>query len=249
MSEQEREEFKEYGRRLKIILIILLIVFLISSLVKSCKEEKRIKETEKLNITLKESLKISRNKEGNLVGRIGVLQTENVKYFKDLAITNQEVIKLQKLVDKYKANLGNSGSALILETQGTVNTTSPTIITSTLSSNYPTYTSSFNKGDWVKGTIIANKDSISSTFSFKESIDVVIGEEKSGFLGLGKRKPFAEVTLHNPYNELKTLRAYSKTPLKQKRINIGPTLMYGIGPNFNPGVFIGVGGTWGIINF
>jgi hypothetical protein len=46
-------------------------------------------------------------------------------------------------------------------------------------------------------------------------MDLVIGREKTGFLGLGKT--FVEATLHNPYSEVKVLRTYQTQLPKTKK--------------------------------
>jgi len=114
---------------------------------------------------------------------------------------------------------------------------------------YANYKSDFNIKNWVWGTVSASKDSTKVNVKFKEQIDVVIGTEKTGFLGLGKGKSFAEVTLHNPFNTVSTLRAYSTKPAPIKKFGIGPVAAYGVGPGFVPGVFIGIGVNWNIIKF
>jgi len=96
---------------------------------------------------------------------------------------------------------------------------------------------------------VTKKDSTQLTLKYREEVDLLIGEEKTGFLGLGKSKPFARITFKNPYSEVKDMKVYQTSLPKQKRFGIGPTISYGVGSGFEPQVFIGIGVNWNLIRF
>ena len=110
-------------------------------------------------------------------------------------------------------------------------------------------TFNYEKTKWIWGLTKATKDITQIGLRFHEEIDVVLGQEKTGFLGLGKPKPFAEVTLHNPYNKVSKLRSYSTTQLPARKLGLGPTAAYGLGSGFVPQMFIGVGVNWNLLRF
>ena len=82
---------------------------------------------------------------------------------------------------------------------------------------YPTYRSSFDKDGWVKGNIIARVDSTQIDLKIKNAYGVVLGQEKTGFLGLGKPKTFVDVLSYNPYSESTAVRALQVQLPKQNK--------------------------------
>ena len=84
---------------------------------------------------------------------------------------------------------------------------------------YPIYTSNFNKNEWIKGTIKAGPDSIIiDPLKIKIEQTFIIGEDRTGFLGLGRSKPFIEVVNKNPYAETEKLKTY-QVDIKSKGKN------------------------------
>lgn len=250
MTDQEIQEIQEGFNKFKTVLSIVLILFIIVLLLKDCKAGHQLSSNDTMNVALKDSLKTWKDKEGNLKASISLLQNQNSKYFTNLTSADSTIVKLQKLVKQNEAKIKHGGSATIVDTEADIHVVAPSQTSSFTTAHdtvYANYKSNFNIKGWVWGTVSATKDSTTIGMRFKEEIDVVIGIEKTGFLGLGKGKPFAEVTLHNPFNKVSTLRAYSNKPAPTKRFGIGPVAAYGVGPGFIPGVFVGIGVNWNII--
>lgn len=231
-------------KNILLIITIALLVYLTYQL-RTVKRE--LSNVNELNTVLNDTLVIRKSKEGLFVAKIGVLESYKQETFTKMASQDSVINKLQKLVVQYKTELKKKGSVTVIGTQGTVDVVVSTIMDTT-SKDY-IYNSSFNLKGWVWGEVSASKDSTKISVKFKEEIDAIIGEEKTGFLGLGKRKMFVDVILHNPYNEVKYLRSYSTKQLPAKKFSVGPTAVYGIGKGLEPNVFIGLGVTYSIFRF
>lgn len=238
------------------VLFIVLAIIVILSLIRGCNAEAKLAQTETLNKALGDSLVTWRDKEGNFKANITLLEYQNADYFTKWNTADSTVIELQALVTKYKKQLGKKGSATIITTDAEIDITEPTVVVrDTTKPCDPVYLSDFEimgtgkykDTRWVWGVVTATKDSTQVGLRFHEEIDVVLGQEKTGFLGLGKPRPFAEVTLHNPFNKVSTLRSFNVTPPPAKKFGIGPTISYGIGSGFVPQVFVGIGVNWSII--
>lgn len=253
MKQEEITELKEIWNRVKPVFWVLTILVLVLYLVKGCEAKTKLTEAETMNKALGDSLVTWRDKEGNFKASITLLESQSTEYFTKLNTADSTVIELQALVTKYKKQLGKKGSATIITTDASIDISEPTIVyRDTTKPCDPVYkttfeimgTGKYENTKWVWGEVTATKDSTQVGMRFHEEIDVVLGQEKTGFLGLGKPKPFVEVTLHNPFNKVSTLRSFNVTPPKPKKFGIGPTLSYGVGSGFIPQVFIGIGVNW-----
>lgn len=253
MNQEEKIELKRVWYKTKRIFITILGILILFIILNKCKTEHKLLETETMNKALEDSLKTWIDKEGNFKANITLLENENADYFTKWNTANSTVVKLQALVTKYKKELSKKGSATVITTDAQIDISEPTIVVRDTSKPCdPVYktdfeimgTGKYKDTKWVWGEITATKDSTQVGMRFHEEIDVVLGQEKTGFLGLGKPKPFAEVTLHNPFNKVSTLKSFNVTPPPTKKFGIGPTLSYGIGSGFVPQVFIGIGVNW-----
>lgn len=257
MNQAEKQEaIHLWNSRVKPIIIVLGAILLVLYLLRGCEAEHKLAQAETMNKALGDSLKTWKDKEGNFKAKISVLESEKTEAFLKLHTSDSTVLRLQDLVSKYKKQLNKKGSATIISTDADINLTEPTIVyIDSTKPCEPIYESKFEimgtgkykDTKWVWGIINASKDSTTVGMRFHEEIDVVLGEEKTGFLGLGKPRPFAEVTLHNPFNKVSTLKSFNVTPPKPKRFGIGPTLSYGVGSGFVPQVFVGIGVNWNLI--
>lgn len=257
MNQVEKQEaIHLWNSRVKLIIVVLGVMILVFYLLRGCEAEHKLAQAETMNKALGDSLKTWKDKEGDFKANITLLENENADYFTKWNTADANVIKLQALVTKYKKQLSKKGSATVITTDAEIDITEPTIVYRDTSKPYdPVYktnfeimgTGKYKNTKWVWGVVHATKDSTTVGMRFHEEIDVVLGEEKTGFLGLGKPRPFAEVTLHNPFNKVSTLKSFNVTPPKPKRFGIGPTLSYGIGSGFVPQVFVGVGVNWNLI--
>lgn len=258
MNQVNNLEIQKLWNKAKPVFIILGVLIIVFLLMRGCEAEAKLAQTESMNKALGDSLTTWKDKEGNFKANITLLENENADYFTKWNTADKDVIKLQALVSKYKKELSKKGSATIITTDAEIDITEPTIVyrdsTKPCDPVYKTDfeimgTGKYENTKWVWGIVNATKDSTTVGMRFHEEIDVVIGQEKTGFLGLGKPRAFAEVTLHNPFNKVSTLKSYSTTPLPAKKFGIGPTLSYGVGSGFVPQVFIGIGVNWNILKF
>lgn len=233
-----------------ILAIIFLVVLMCTREHKYTKVLSNFKTTQK---ALEDTIKVTKNELGQSVGTTSVIQTSNPEDFLLLASKDSTIQKLQKLVKDNKKKLKGQGIAAVINSEGTIDITVPTVIDSTNKSS-PIYKSEYKLRDkidttkvWAWGTTVARKDSTQVLLKYREEADLLIGEEKTGLLGLGKSKPFARITFKNPYNEVKEMKIYQKDLPKTKKFGIGPTISYGIGSGFEPQLFIGIGVSWDII--
>lgn len=250
MKKINQQELDSIMERTKIIAVVMATLIIIVLLMKGCEAKQQLAANDNMNSALKDSMKTWKDKEGHFKASITLLENYNSKAFTDLASADSTITKLQKLVKKYEDNIKKGGSVTTIGTEANINIVTPTKIEGVTKVNdtiHANYKSDFNIKGWVWGTVSATKDSTTIDMRFKEEIDVAIGTEKTGFLGLGKSKPFAEVTLHNPFNEVKTLRAYSTKSLPVKNFGVGPVVAYGVGPGFTTGLFVGIGATYSIL--
>ena len=256
MNQADKIEFQEVWGKAKTILLVIGVLILAAYLMRGCEAEQKLAQTETLNKALGDSLKTWRDKEGDFKANITLLEYQNADYFTKWNTADSTVVKLQALVTKYKKQLGKQGSATVITTDAEIDISEPTIVyRDTTKPCDPVYktdfeimgTGKYEKTRWVWGVVHATKDSTTVGMRFHEEIDVVLGQEKTGFLGLGKPRPFAEVTLHNPFNKVSTLRSFNITPPPVKRFGIGPTLSYGVGSGFAPQVFVGIGVNYSIL--
>lgn len=238
----------------KFVILVLLVGVIVLG-VKSCDAGRELDTTNSLLTAANSELVIWKNAEGQSSAKITAMETQSYKDFLSLSSKDATIIKLQSLVNNYKSKLNKEGSATIIETQGEIDTKVPTITTidtTKVKPNEcpsPVYTSKFNLDNWVKGDIVADKDSTSIKLTFREELDVIIGRDKTGFLGLGKGKAFVQVNLHNPYNEVTQLKTYSVKEPSTKYWHIGIGVMYGVGSSFTPQLILGAGLMWTPINF
>jgi hypothetical protein len=256
MNQEVKVELQETWRKLKPILFVLGVLILAVYLIRGCEAEQELAQNKTMNKALGDSLKTWKDKEGAFKANITLLEYQNADFFTKWNTADADVIRLQALVSKYKKQLDKKGSATVITTDAEIDISEPTIVyrdsTKPCDPIYKTDfkimgTGKYKDTKWVWGEVTATKDSTQVGMRFYEEIDVVIGQEKTGFLGLGKPKPFAEVTLHNPFNKVSTLRSFNVTPPPAKKFGIGPTVAYGVGSGFIPQVFVGIGVTWNII--
>lgn len=244
------QEYNDYNFKHILRNRILLAVILGLLILFGTREFSRVRATNianDLQSALNDSIQTWITEDGLNKGKIATLQARNSKDFTKLYTKDSTIIKLQVLVKENANKISKQGSVTIINTEALVDITSPTTVTDTsktssLKDCNPIYTAPINGlGNWVEGETVARRDSTRVTLKFREELDVVIGIDKTGFLGLGKGKPFTEVTLHNPYNKVKVIKSYQTKLPPVKKISIGPGVIYGIGQNFNPGVYVGVG--------
>ena len=204
----------------------------------------------KLLVDLKDQqLETYRNKDGKQVARIEYLENQRVTDILELSTKDSEIRELKELVEKYRADLKKGGSATIIKGETRVDTVIKEVLVSG-DSIWPTYSSPIALGRWVLGNVSANRDSIDLDLSIANEYHVVMGRDRSGFLGLVKRRPFAEVTNLNPYSETKSIKTYSVDRTRPLRWGIGPYVGYGWSDGgIRPGFTTGISLNYNLIRF
>lgn len=205
----------------KNVLIGVLVILLGLSLYFWKESINSHKELQSLNEVLTDSLQITKNEKGELVATISAFETQRAKDFIRFKTTDSLTLELQKEVKEFSKYLKRNGGVTKFSTDTKVDTTVPTEVRE-VSGEYPTYNSKFNLDNWVFGDVSAAKDSTRISLKVKNDYTVGFGREATGFLGLGKGRPFARVVNKNPYSETKTVISYSVSVPKIKRWGVGP---------------------------
>lgn len=211
------------SKKLKYIISIIVILILISLTMKTCSQNNTIKEKDSLINSLNDTVKIWKDKQNISHTKSQIIETSNVKDFLEIKNLKNENKILQEEVLKYKSKIKKGGSVTVATTNVNTKISSKSkIIDSTFiieDKKYPIYTSNFNKNEWIKGTIKAGPDSIIiDPLKIKIEQTFIIGEDRTGFLGLGRPKPFIEVVNKNPYAETEKLKTY-QVDIKSKNKN------------------------------
>lgn len=225
-------------------LYLTAIVILIIVLFRQCEATKTV---ENLHIANEAKLELYKNKDGTQTAKIRTLETKSHKDFIKFKSQDSTIQRLQEILKDRKKDIGEHGSITIVK--GTTKVDTVYVTNVEYIDSLPVYKGKFNLGGWVIGTTVAKYDETSISLSVKNSIEIVLGDEKTGFLGLGPTIPFAEVTNLNPYSEITDLRTYRGKPQPARRLGVGPVVAYGIGSGFTPQVFVGVGVTYSLIRF
>ena len=237
------------------IVSIVLIIILSFFIVRSCNQDKIISEKTNLINALNDTVKIWKDKNGISHSKTEVIKTSSISDFLKQNVKDKETKELQNVVKENKNRLGKQGSVTkfngIIEFEKEIPTLRDTIYIPKdgLVIKKPVYNSSFDMDGWVTGSVKASEDSTKINLRIKNDYTVIIGEEKTGFLGLGKRKPFVEVTNKNPYSETTSLKTYQVENYKIKRFGIGPNISYSLGANGQLYPTFGIGLQYNIIRF
>ena len=148
-------------RMLYVIIMVMIVVFC----VRECENKRVLANRDEVNSAIMDSLRISKNALGQSTGTTTVISSESPEYFLSLRSKDSTIVKLQKLVEKYKNKIKKQGSIAIINSEGTVDLTVPTEIDNSNSEN-PTYNSRFSLLDssgksWGGGTVVSKPDSTS----------------------------------------------------------------------------------------
>ena len=237
------------------IVSIVLIIVLSFFIVRSRNQDKIISEKTNLINALNDTVKIWKDKNGISHSKTEVIKTSSISDFLKQNVKDKETKELQNVVKENKNRLGKQGSVTkfngIVEFETEIPTLRDTIYIPKdgLVIKKPIYNSSFDMDGWVVGSVKASEDSTKINLRIKNDYTVIVGEEKTGFLGLGKRKPFVEVTNKNPYSETTSLKTYQVENYKIKRFGVGPNISYSLGANGQLYPTFGIGLQYNIIRF
>lgn len=180
-------------------------------------QKQTISEKDGLLTSMNDTLKVWKDKDGLNHGSIGVITTTDPKDFINLPTNDPEIKRLQAEVEKYRKQIKNRGSVTTVTSNTSADIKVPTVVVQQPQDpNFPIYRSKFDLDGWIYGTVEARKDSTLISPRIRNEYTVVIGQEKQGFLGLGKPKPFVEVVNKNPYTETTQLRTYQVDDTRRK---------------------------------
>lgn len=232
------------------ILLIVLIILLLSLYFYGNKISKLTTENNMLQ-SVNDEMTTTINKYGQFVNTKSVIIGDP----KDLLNINKNdslFKEMQKLVDENKRLMKKFGRVSIINNETVINNSTPTTITHQDSSAI--YASSF-KDQWIQYAIVAKKDTTSLYLNFKDTISIVVKEEKRTINNKRKKVPVAEVTSYNPYSNVKNFYVYNVGTPKPKRFSLTIGAQVGAGAGYTDkfvGVpYIGIGATvgWSPIRF
>lgn len=223
-------------------LVGIAIALLAFSSIQECSDkQKSDKKANELVSALNDTVKYYINQQGQQVARIQQIQMESAKAFTDLNLqNNQELVKLQKVVESYKKELKKGGSVTVIEGETKFDTVYVDKKHDGKIVGRDTFMNTIDN-KWITLTYGWKKDSTIAQLKTRDEYDIVIGYDK--------KKPFADVTSHSPYSSVRTVRSFQVEVPKQKKNHIGIGIMYGIGADFKPQPVIGIGYTRSIISF
>ncbi len=231
---------KTYSNKIVFILSCILNLILMYILFNNTD---KYKEQLQLNKSINDSLLVVKTQKGILKAKITSIETDSYVTFLQYESSNQEVQRLQQKVKEMKKYLKKRGSVTQVNTVVKVDTIIKTKIVYVKNDTLPTFRNTFSD-KWLSISTITNKDNQELDLKVKFKPTITIGTEPTGFLGLGKGKPFVQFETDNPYIEIKSLKNYNVKPPKNKRFSIGPYVGYGTN-----GLGIGIGLQYGIIQF
>jgi len=196
-----------------IIGILLIVLFW-----RGCANNATLQEKIGLYEALADTLKTTRNKNGQQTAKISLLQSSNKKAFLTIKSNDTTIIKLQAIVSQYKGKLA-SATILGNETRETGTTVSTvlggdTVIVGDTVKIFAIYTSNWDE-PWSIGSITASRDSIIRNIKVKNEYEITQGLEKQKGL-FKKKKPTVSIKNLNPNTTTTELRTFQiKIPPKR----------------------------------
>lgn len=224
----------------KLLLVIVTVIFLVWG----NNHKNKSREYKNLNSSLLDSLYHYKDKDKNNTSKISVLETRNLNTFLKLDAKDQQIKDLQKLVKDNKKKLKNGGSVTTIESITNIKETFPVKVDTSVS-NSSIYISEIDMNKWIKGTVLARKDSIKVDLKVFNKYSVLIGEEKVGNGLFKKRVPYSIITNYNPYSFNEKQRTYRVSLPKQKKNHI--VFFGGINQRLEP--TLGIGYARSIVSF
>ena len=261
MTEEELKEFNNTLKKVRISTMIIIVLFLLLLLTVNQCNNNSVKNS--LNTTiLNDNQKTFKDKD-SLNHTTNTVIESNTKEFTNLKIKDEQIKSLQELVKKYKKQLASKGSVTHFKSETKINYFFPrvdTVYVEVVYENdqtditrpthayfYPIKLKDEKDKVWVDGSAFANEQVLDLKLKTVNEYSVVIGEESQGWFK--PKKPFVEVTNLNPYSETTKLKTYQVETKPAKKIAIGPGVYYGIGSDFKPQVFVGMGIQYNFIRF
>ena len=227
--------------------ITLIIAFFI--MLKMYFKEKNFRLEQELLIEAStDELKTWKNKNGENLAKIQVLETRNEKTFLAFKSQDSTIQELQDLVKQNRSLFKSSkGTASIIKSETKIDTITPTEVSQDIN-NDPIYSATI-KDKWYNVESTATKDSTRITLNTFHNMSLVMGSESQGLFK--KRKTFATAKDGNPYSNIKDMRIYNVTD-DVKHFVIGPYVGAGatlIDNEVKTGWQVGFGVTYKLLKF
>lgn len=239
------------GNLLKDIFIVLGVLILIGYILKGCEAEKKLGELQNLNKASEDTLKVWKDRQGIEHAEKQILQTSKIKDFLALKTKDEEILRLQKEVEKYKNKLGKSGSVTIVKGETVIDTfyTKPMIV---YKDNFFYKDSIKNKWiDWsykVTTDTLKSKNNVQFGLKLNHEYAIINKEKSNGWFK--KPTPFTEVVNYNPYSSTLSVTTYRViNDIRRKNWGIGPGAYLGLNSTFTFNYYLGVGVQYSIIRF
>lgn len=221
--------------------VALIIAFFIMLKMYFGEKDLRVEQEELVEASISE-LKTWKNKDGENLAKIQVLETRNEKTFLAFKSQDSTIQELQKLVKQNRRLFkNNKGSAGIIKSETDINATTATKVTQG-ADEFPVY-NSFLGDKWYKADIIAGKDSTNLKLKTFHNISLVMGSEYQGLFK--KPKPYAIAKDDNIHSNIKDMRIYNVVTNK-KHFVVGPYIGGGMNglSNFEGQIGFGVTYKW-----
>ena len=230
---------------LKSVALIIALIFMVKMYLGE--RTSRIEQELLIEASTNE-LKTWKDKNGQSLAKIQVLETRNEKTFLAFKSQDSTIQELQDLVKQNRKLFKNSkGTASIIKSETKIDTIAPTVVSQDSDSN-PIYTA-FIKDKWYNINSVATKDSTRVTLNTFHNMSLVMGSESQGLFK--KRKTFATAKDENPHSNIKDMRIYNVTD-DVKHFVIGPYVGAGatlIDNEVKAGWQIGFGVTYKLLEF
>lgn len=184
---------------------------------------------------LNDTLKITRNDNGSLTGKIQSIEVTNADQFLTIQSDKAIIKELQAEVKRNKKYLANGGSVAVAHVETNINSQDSVTVTGrdTIRKDsviyvYPEYESSITQfGDWIIGKQKMNRDSSSLQLKIKHDFSITVGHQSNGLFK--PSTPYAEITSKNPYDTIVDFRTMNIAISKSKKAqNIGIGILIGI---------------------
>lgn len=204
--------------RLSAILIIVVLLLLYILGCSKVKDGNKIKEQTNLITALNDTLKVTKYSDSSQKATIQSFTTSRVEDFLSMKVKDSAINALQSLVDKYKSQLKEGGSAIVIKGETGISAIGTTTIEHTSYDTvnnpvFPIYKAHITN-KWFTIDTRADRDTTKVDLKVFNVYDVVLAKEKGEWVAM--------VTNYNPYSSIETVRAYSvEVPkTKQKRVNL-----------------------------
>lgn len=210
---------------------------------------------------LTDDVSVERQKNGSLTATIRTIEGKEADMLLDINSKDETIQQLQNIIKTKDKRNNRLESALAIQSglvaQYRDSLTNNNIVGGEMVGDtmYPTYERSFalmNEYDdkdstkWVSGLVLLGKSDFSLDLEIVNKFDVSISRTRKNIFS--KWEMYADVTTHNPYSNIKTVRSFSKQKIKPKRFGVGPSI--GVGwANGGFGAYVGIGVNFNIIEF